>query len=398
MKKTITVLTIAILFVIKLTLLSAQNSLTIDTEQAWLSLELGKRAFNDKDFGAALVYFDSAIMSRRTIFETASSRLDQIKKLKEAKSGSIKKCLEAFAEGDFIQRDYLAIVKGRSIFSEALLKDLKKERISDSHRAFIDILLEVSEYHPLDKLNDSIAELSRRVFLLIRYPEAEYWKGRVFFLEGELSLAETQYERAFTMLESLDVKEDQYTILYALTELYETRGNRTAWETVLQKITTELDKNIDNYLKKAMEASLLESGFDRFMTLYRFEPSYSLQANSSLAFYYLENGRAQSLQHAAIAVNMILSKAISMINSKDTDYTWAGLDDFIKRSNTVQIQAFLNENDFFKCLLCLADSLYIAGSRVAALYLWRNIALSEKKPYSVIALQRIASPASVIKK
>jgi len=377
--------------------MAAQTIEASGFEPAWLNFEQGKRAFSDKNFGSALVFFESAIESRRKEFVTASAKLEQIRALKQAKDGSIKNTLAAFAKEDFIQRDYAALVKGREPFSRELLLDLKKERISDSHRSFLDVLLAVGEYYPLSKLNDSIAELSRRVFLLVSFPEAEYWKGRLFFIEGELSLAENQYERAFSKAESLDIKEEQYTFLYALAEVYEVRGNWTAWESVLLKIANSLDISIDSYLKRAMENTLLESGFDHFMTLYRFEPSYSLLANAKLAAYYIENGRAQALLHGAIAVNMILSKAIRMINEKDSDYTWQGLEDFMKRSNSERVQNYLEENNFLNCMLCFADSLYVAGARAPAIHLWRNIAITNKKPQSVTALQRLAAPASAIR-
>jgi len=366
---------------------------------AWLNLEQGKRAFSDKDFGAALVHFDAAIASRRTSFETADARLRQARATKAASGDSIRAALAAFAAEDFIQRDYTALARGRASTSAALLAELRRERISDSHRAFIDVLLAVNEYRDIGRLGDSMAELSRQVFLLTRYPEAEYWKGRIFFVEGELSLAETQYQRAYAMADSLDIPEERYTILYSLADIYELRGNLVAWENVMLRICEGLDTAIDAYLRKAMLATLVDAGFERFMTLYRLEPSYSIEANARLASFYLERGRAQALERAAITVNMILTKAIAMIGSRVEDYTWRGLEDFLRLSGADRnVAAYLAEAELYARLLTLADALYIQGARAPASYLWRTIASNAIGPEAAVARSRLAAPGSAVRR
>ncbi len=176
----------------------AGQSRTSGEEPAWLSLERGKRAFTAKDFGAALVHIDEAITLRRESYANALVRLEQALATKAAKSGgdSIRAVLAAFAVEDFLQRDYDRLSAGRPSTSKPLLEALRDERISDSHRAFIDVLLLVLEYRPLDSLDDSIAALKTSARLLSDYPEAEYWKGRVVFVEGELALAVILERRA----------------------------------------------------------------------------------------------------------------------------------------------------------------------------------------------------------
>ncbi|MBU0927099.1 MAG: hypothetical protein KKA67_05080 [Spirochaetes bacterium] len=370
-------------------------------DPAWLSLERGKRAYADKDFGSAVVHFDEAISARRESFTTAASRLDQSLQSKPAKSGgdSVKAVLAAFASEDFIQRDYDRLAAGRAPGSRPLLEALRKERISDSHRAFLDVLLLVYEYSPAAGLGDSIADLSSRVRLLAKYPEAEYWKGRVFFVEGELPLAELQYKRAFGMRDSLEIPGEAYTILYSMAELYGARSDYVAWENVLLEIVEGTDVDIDPYLRSAMMATLQEDGFDRFMTLYRIEPAYSLDANSSLARFYLERGRAMAAEHAAIAVSMCLTRAIALLGARDKDYSWKGLDDFMARAAARRdVSSYLAEVELPGLLVTLADALYVSGSRIAAASLWRAVARSGVEPYAAVATARVANPGSSVRR
>ena len=138
--------------------LSSQESWYRDPEPAWLSLERGKRAFAAKDFGTAIVEFDRAIAGRRDSFTAAAGRLDQALQSKAVKAGrsSIQESLAIFASEDFIQRDLDRIAARYGSSTKSMLEALRKERISDSHRAFIEVLLLVLEYKPIEELGDSI--------------------------------------------------------------------------------------------------------------------------------------------------------------------------------------------------------------------------------------------------
>ena len=379
----------------------AGQSRTSGEEPAWLSLERGKRAFTAKDFGAALVHIDEAITLRRESYANALVRLEQALATKAAKSGgdSIRAVLAAFAVEDFLQRDYDRLSAGRPSTSKPLLEALRDERISDSHRAFIDVLLLVLEYRPLDSLDDSIAALKNSARLLSDYPEAEYWKGRVFFVEGELALAEIQYRRAYDMAPSLEIPEKRYTILYSMADLYAARTDYVAWENVMRAVVDGNDAVIDPYLREAMMNTLVNVGFNRFMTLYRIEPSYSLDANSALASYYLERGRAAAAEHAAIAVSMTMTRAITLLQAKDGDYAWNGLEDFMRRAGaSKEISGFLVDAGWTRQMLTLADALYIEGARETARYLWRGVVAGGTAPYAAVAASRLSDPSSAVRR
>ena len=307
---------------------------TASGEPAWLSLERGKRLYNDKDFGSALMAFELAVITRREVFQSATQRLNHVMATPMVKSAgdSIRRILGSFANEDFIQRDYAVMVAASQGSLRRLLTTMLSQRISDSHRAFITVILQVLEYRPESAIGDSAAQLVRQVELLSRYPEAEYWKGKVFMVEGELGLAEFQFRRADDWRESLENPDERSTILYSLLDLYEARGNIVAWEETIWILRADDQIEQDPFLRDAMINTLRNPGFDRFMLLYRMEATGSLDANRRWAEFLLERGRPNADLYAAAAVNMVLTRAISMLGSRDASYTWAGLEDFLERA------------------------------------------------------------------
>jgi len=371
---------------------------------AWLNFEHGKVLYAQKDFGQALVAFDRAITARRDAFAEALKLYDTAMQSAPARKAgnSINAALAAFAAEDFLPKDYQALVRASEGSFRRLFVSLKAERISEAHRAFLGVLLSVMEYRPLDKLSDSLHLLGQEIQTLSAFPEAEFWKGKVFAIEGELALAERQYLRAFDDRASLEVPEERYDMLYALADLYRTEGDMAAWENVIKRILADDpiagDPALDPYLREAMMNTLRQDGYERFMVLYRIAPGFSFQANALVAEFYMDHGRAQAVLHAAVACNMIATRAMAMIRERDRDYRWLNLADFRIRASAVPaVSAYLDDMGFNRLLLVLADALYQGGSRTHALSLWRDIAVSAQAPYSAVALKRIADPQSAIR-
>ncbi len=387
----------------------AQASAPRSGEPAWLSLERGKRAFESKRFGEALVAFDTAITLRRDSFTAAGDKLARALDSKEASAadGSIRKALSAFAEADFISRDYDRIVSLAGPSIEVLIVALKKERISDNHRNFIEALQRVLEYKSIESLNDSISTFRYEIHALSRYPEAEYWKGKIFFMEGELDLAENQFKRALDQALSLDIPEDMFSILYAMADLYEVKADRVARERVLQRILDGVSAapddqgaaHLDAALRSAMAKTLREAGFDKFMTLYRVEPSFALDAYAELASFYLENGRADAMINSAIAANMTLTRAIRIMQAKDRDYSWRSLEDFLLKARTNRdVMEYLSKYPLHRMLLVLADALYIEGGRGFAGVMWSTLETQGVEPYASVAKARLLRPDSAVRR
>jgi hypothetical protein len=307
--------------------------------------------------------------------------------------------LAAFAAEDFLERDYAAMVQASRGSLKRLLAAASSQKISDSHRAFVSVLLQVLEYKPEAALQDSATILAGLVSKLARYPEAEYWKGRVFMVEGELGLAEFQFRRADDWRESLENPGERFTILYSLLDLYEARADMVAWEETIHLLRADDLIETDPFLRDAMMNTLRNAGLDRFMLLYRVEPTGSLEANRLWAEFLLERGRRNADLYAAVSVNMVLSRAITMLRNRDSSYMWAGLADFIEKANKrSDVLAYLKEQDLNRMLLILADALYVAAARPFAVVLWRYVSASEVLPYATIAAARLRNPDTAVRR
>jgi len=103
--------------------------------------------------------------------------------------------------------------------------------------------------------------------------------------------------------------------------------------------------------------------------------------------------------NAAIAVNMTLTRAIQILQSKDRDYVWKSLDDFLlKARSNRDVREYLSVNPLHGMLVVLADSLYIEGGRAYALSLWKTLDAEGVEPYGEIARARLRMPDSAVRR
>ncbi|MBU0934556.1 MAG: hypothetical protein KKI09_03095 [Spirochaetes bacterium] len=376
-------------------------------EPPWLSFERGKRLYTARDFGDALAAFDSAILFRRQVFALVQTNLQRLAETSQYMDAadSITALLAAYSAEDFLPDEYLQMQKHYKASTFAFLQHLRSLRISENHRTFIEILLIFMDYRALDSLDDSLYLLGQQIQLLSRYPEAEFWKGRVFLLEGEVRLAELQFMRALEQRASLEIPEDVYHFQYELADLYRLQDNLRRWEEVLQRILVDDpitgDPPIDPYLRDAMLRTLSNEGFDKFMTLYRIDPGFSLQANRELATFMLEHGRS-AVKHASVASCMVITSSIELISTRDRDYRWAGLAHFLDYiRDRPDVMSYIAEQDLYALLFTLADALYVDSAyanRAAASYIWQHLVRHSAAPWSALAAERVRDPQSAVRR
>ncbi len=369
----------------------------------WLVFEEGKQHYSRKEFGEALQSFENAIRQREESIIRAMDKLLYAQKspLVKKAGDSIKLLLAEFAKLDFTDVDYGNYRKQSAGNEQVLISLLKKQRLSDYHRALLDALEVAYMYRPVDYFADSLARLERELKVLQYYPEAEFWKGKVFMVEGELAIAEKQFLRAFDMRGSLEIPEDQYLILYTLSEVYSLQKNTLGWYNTIQRIL--LDDPVagtppmDPYLKEAMIMTLRKQGFDKFMVLYRLTAGFSLRANREMGRYLLRNNRSNGELHCAIAANMIMTQAIAMYQKRNPDYIYASIGDFLERmTQNREIADYLLASELYEILLNLGDYLFTLGQREYALSVWTAVAQSGPLPWKGTAAARLANPSSAL--
>lgn len=349
--------------------------------KVWVEFENGKRLFREKEFGQALNAFRSAATERRTMFEAASRALSAAMDSPQARraEGSILALVEEYAKEIFLSSELERINEQAGSSLRKKIDLLRQRRLTDRFRGFLDALYLTLDYRTFDELGDSLADLQKAAAALAMYPEAEFWMGRVFEAEGELRLAEIQYSRAWDMREAYEVADDRFTPLYALADLYRTRGDFLRMEEqylqILRQDTTVSDPK-NEYLRNAMLNTLTRDGFDKFMSLYRTETDFSVRALDALGSFWYENGRqAKAVLYLGLAVNRVLTKAIDAVRSEEPSYAYAALPELLARiAGRRDLEEYARNAELYRLLFTLADALYANGARTPARDLWRVLA------------------------
>jgi tetratricopeptide (TPR) repeat protein len=357
------------------------------TDPSWLLYQEGVRLFGEKRLGESLVCFKKAIDSRAKLFEGASSGIAAALDTKEAAKakGSIASLVDLLAERDLIPHDLEAIrerAEGSLISELGLLRELSP---SPPLRGLIDAALLVMEERGLSRIGDSLKGLARAADELARYPEAEFWIGKVYLAEGEYRLAELQFLRAYGMAESLEVGDDRFEMLEALAGIYKARGDLKDYEKSLLAVAeaSDLFASKDEFYRNAMERTLARQGIDKFMSMYRVDPGFAERAYSALGKLYLEAGRPLAVLYLAAAVNSTLTKAIAAIKADSPMYSFTGVADLASRILADKALArYAAGAGLWDDMNGLGEALSATGYRESAREIWSCVAraLGPKDP------------------
>lgn len=347
---------------------SAQASSQGVADGSWVHFQSGKRLYEEKRFGESLGEFQAAIAARKAALDAASSRVKAVLLLGEAKPAKddLRHLVHNLARRDLIDHD-LAVVEGEagpSLRKEAEL--LKGFNLSNDFSLFLDSLLLVLDHRPEESLKNRSSALIAACSELERYPEAEYWVGRIYLAEGELRLAELQFQRAYDMRAALEIPEDAFTILSSLVEVYRAKGDWKDYEGSLARIAgaNPLYGDDNRFLREAMERSLSRDGMDKFMVLYRVADGAWTPREAELGEFYLRSGRPQALIYLASAVNEMLSKSVGRIKSREPSYVYTSLPELLGRIHADrELSAYAEAAGLYRELYYLGEALLANGYR-----------------------------------
>jgi tetratricopeptide (TPR) repeat protein len=305
-------------------------------------------------------------------------------KAKDSLSGLILR----MSRRDLIDADIGRIdaASGGSLWAKAGL--LRERRLSSDFADFLDSLILVLDLRPEKAFGDSIAALRSQAQDLASYPEAQYWIGRVYLAEGELRLAELQFQRAYAERASLEIPDDRFTFLYDLASLYKTASNWIGFETCLLEIVAEdpLFGDDKSFLRSAMERTLTGSGYDLFFALYREEDGPWTAAERELGEFYLESGRPQALIHLAAASGGCLRTAAGRIAKLNPSWEYASLAELLDRVQADrELPAFAQDASLWQNLYELGLALDAAGNRAGARDIWKALAGRKIGPWAANA-------------
>jgi len=346
----------------------------------WLSLEYGKQRFRNADFGSALILFEDARRDRRAMYEQMERGFINFLSQGEVRRiGDYLDRVERYAN----ERSYLAV--------SAALEEL---------------------YHriPKENLKNSANEALKAFDKLKNFPEAEYWIGEVYRVEGELLLALGQYNKALAMYEVMENPGFAVALQYKTAEIYRLRQEYNAMEAVLLAIINQFDTLWTNSIKEessrlnektyehiirtrgvyihgvsvpfeqasasfmrtGMTKILNDNGHERFLVMYRYNNEIVEQAHRLLGFYYIVRGRLSANPHMMFSFLIQNTVIIEEIKKRKFDFTFTTLQDLIDEINkNPLLLSYIDNVEYYKTAYYLGASLWLSGQSASALNIWR---------------------------
>ncbi len=230
------------------------------------------------------------------------------------------------------------------------------------------------------------------------FPEAEMSIGDIYREEGEFALALRQYEKAYNLRNALTIPSTKTDILYRIATLYEDQELYNQMETrllaVLQDEATFSGPQ-SALLKDQVEKNYVNNGFDRVLTLYRFDSAFAATAHEKLGWLYYRTGRyPQAIQHLLYAVIIRGTEVDTFLKTRDSEFAFASLKALLDAivSNR-DVSSFIQSTPFFSDLYYLASATNTIGRPQLAAGVWTQLAaLKEAGDYAVLSARQLRKP------
>jgi hypothetical protein len=344
----------------------------------WLALELGRLNFRNGDYGGALLSFEDARRQRRAMYEQ-------------------------------MERDMISFMSTRDarLIGDSL--DIVERFTSDRYYTSVTAALNELYYRvPKASLNNSANAALAAIGKLKDYPEAEYWIGEIYRVEGELTLALAQYRRAYAMRELLEDSGFSVTLQYKISDILRIRQEYNEMERTLLSIIADLDTMWVNaeirenataageaggttpvpyaqasasFARAAMTRTLENDGINRFLELYRYNNRIVEQAHRLLGFYYTMSGRPSAQQHLMFAFLIQNTIIIEEVRRRQFDsdnyknFVFTDLSSLAEEINkNALLLAYVEEVEYYKTIYYLGASLYRGGRITVANGFWSFLA------------------------
>ena len=309
----------------------------------WLTLEEGKRFFRTGAYGDALRFFEKARENRKNFFTQMERELINVLSVHEVRRlrddlGH----LEIYIEREFRTRAAEAL--------NELYYRVPKESFRNSSSA-------------------ALAALGR----LKSYPEAEYWIGEVYRMEGEFSIALAQYQKAYNERTLLENQRFSTEILYKIAELRRLRREYTEMERILGDILgTDNFWSRESFNRSNMLRSLENNGINRFLVIFRHNEPSMEKAHRIMGLYYYESGRYdRAVEHLLFAFLIQNSVIIDALIQTQFDYSFTSLSSLLSDiARRRDLLAYIQETEYYKTMYYFANSLHGTARRTVAREIW----------------------------
>jgi hypothetical protein len=352
----------------------------------WFTLERGKRFFRNGDYGYALMAFEDARRERREMYSVMEKDMIELLSLPEVRR----------------MNDNLYQI-------EAYINERYQPKAQR-------VLRELYHRVPKDKLQGSAKRILDELNRLKEYPEAEYWIGEVYQVEGELNLALAQYQKAHEKRELLENPAFDTEILYKMMDIYRVMVQYVKDERGREILTSQYRK-MENTAKEIFRLDTISfdksgpyawdvvvrildkadaDGINQFLSVYRYNNPYTEKAHRMLGFQSLDDGHdrlpAENLLYAFLIQNSVL---IDEVLRAQPTYTFSSLDRLFQEITRMpELQAYIDEVEYFKTIYYLGNSFNVLGNRTAAYRLWNFLGRrGEAGEWRSRALNKIRDPS-----
>jgi len=230
------------------------------------------------------------------------------------------------------------------------------------------------------------------------FPEAEAAIGDVYMEEGEASLAQRQYQKAYDLRKSFYIPDQQYEILYKLVNLFELQQLYKQMEDTLNLIVAD-DKRFQQtanlQLRAQLEKNYVDKGLDRVLVLYNFDDSFAAAAHAKLGWFYYRTGRfSQSVSQLLYSVVYRTSQIERYRREHDAEFEFSTLAELLAAVDaSAQLKAYAASTGLFKDLYYLAGSTFANGYPRHAANLWKILsAVPGAGQYKELSTRQLKKP------
>jgi tetratricopeptide (TPR) repeat protein len=321
----------------------------------WYTLERGKLMFRQGDYGNALLAFEDARRQRRVMYERMERNLIDLLSLRE-----VRRIGDSL---DWVERY------------------IDERRYSEAAEALAELYYRI----PRESLNNSASAALTALGTLKDYPEAEYWIGETYLIEGELNLAQSQFQKALALRQTLENPGFATQLLYKIAAICRIRQDYNEMERTLlsvlsadnlwsgsnQRQTAGASSSIP-FETQSMTRTLENNGVNRFLTLYRYRSTESIEAHRLLGFYYYASGRhSRAQEHLMFAFLIQNTVIIEEVIRNRYDFAFTTLEDLVVEINRYPLLVeYAEKTEYYKTAYYLGASLYGNGKTTAARELW----------------------------
>jgi tetratricopeptide (TPR) repeat protein len=315
----------------------------------WFILERGKQYFRNGAYGDALLAFEDARDQRRAMY----TRMEQ----------------------DMIALLSIAEVRRLGDSLDLVEKYIAERGQINAARALEELYYRVPRENLENQASRTLGEFDR----LKAYPEAEYWIGEIYRMEGELGIALGQFQKAYEQRVFLETPGFDTEILYKIADIYRLRQEYIFMERNLLEILKQdslWSQDSGTFVRSAMTRTVENDGIDRFLTLYRYNNPTSLRAHRLLGFYYSASGRhSRAADHLLFAFLIQNSIFIDEIIRLQYDYSFTTLDSLITEvMGKPALASYFEETEYYKTMYYLGAAFFGSGKLKAAGFFWNVIA------------------------